>query len=173
METVSRRDQIFRLLENQSNPISGTALAKQFKVSRQVIVQDIALLRAENKNILSTNKGYVLFQPMEKKEAPKTVVCVRHSLEETEVELNCIVDNGGRVLDVSVEHDVYGQISADLIIRNRADVIEFVDKITHGNSRPLKDLTSDIHFHTIEADTEDILNRIIMKLDELGILLKR
>lgn len=173
METESRREQILKLLESKKSPVSGTALAKMFQVSRQVIVQDIALLRAENKNILSTNKGYVLFQPMKKKEVPRMVVCVCHKMKDTENELNCIVDNGGCVLDVSVEHDVYGQISADLIIRNRADVSEFVEKMKKTGSRPLKVLTSDIHYHTIEADSVEILERIRKNLDQLGFLVKK
>lgn len=173
MEIENRREQILKLLESQNKPVSGTVLAKKFRVSRQVIVQDIALLRAENKNILSTNKGYVLFQPVQKEKNYKRVVCVSHSTEETEGELNCIVDNGGHVLDVSVEHDLYGQIAADLIINNRADVKEFVEKMNVTSSKPLKVLTSDIHYHTIEAENKEILDRIENNLDQLGFLIKK
>ena len=173
METGPRREQILHLLESQHKPVSGTVLARLFQVSRQVIVQDIALLRAENKNILSTNKGYVLFQPTTEDSTHKLVVCVSHSTEDNEKELNCIVDNGGHVLDVSVEHDLYGQISADLIIKNRADVLEFIEHMNQGHSKPLKVLTSDIHYHTIEATDRSILNRIESKLDSLGFLIKK
>lgn len=173
METGNRREQILHLLESQQKPVSGTVLAKLFQVSRQVIVQDIALLRAENKNILSTNKGYILFQPMQESEYCRQVVCVRHSMEETEAELNTIVDNGGGVLDVSVEHDLYGQISADLIINNRADVAEFIDRMNVSESKPLKVLTSDIHFHTIKAKTPEILSRIEESLSKQGFLIKK
>ena len=65
MDTENRRYQILKLLEDQHKPVSGTVLSKLFGVSRQVVVQDIALLRAENKEILSTNKGYILFKPLE------------------------------------------------------------------------------------------------------------
>lgn len=173
METVSRREQILHLLQSQHKPVSGTVLSRLFQVSRQVIVQDIALLRAENKNILSTNKGYVLFQPTTEDATHKLVVCVSHSTEDTEKELNCIVDNGGYVLDVSVDHDLYGQISADLIIKNRADVLEFIEHMTHSESKPLKVLTSDVHYHTIEASDEAILKRIENKLDSFGFLIKK
>ena len=111
MDTENRRYQILKLLENQHKPVSGTVLSKLFGVSRQVIVQDIALLRAENKEILSTNKGYVLFKPVEEDGSKKRVFRVTHSMENMEDELNCIVDNGGYVLDVLVDHDLYGQIS--------------------------------------------------------------
>ncbi|MBS7302543.1 MAG: transcription repressor NadR [Lachnospiraceae bacterium] len=173
METENRRLQILHLLENQQKPVSGTVLARLFGVSRQVIVQDIALLRAENRNILSTNKGYVLFKRPETEETFRRVLCVRHSMEQMEEELNCIVDNGGHVLDVSVEHDLYGQISADLIIHNRADVAEFIDKMKVSNSQPLKVLTGDIHYHTIGAKEIEMLDRIEKKLDEKGFIVRK
>lgn len=173
METENRRQQILHLLENEQKPVSGTVLSREFGVSRQVIVQDIALLRAENKNILSTNKGYVLFKQPGMDETQRRVVCVQHSLEQMGEELNCIVDNGGHVIDVSVDHDLYGQISADLIIHNRADVEEFVGKMKVSNSRPLKVLTDEIHYHTIGAKSVEILDRIEKKLDEKGFLLKK
>lgn len=55
MEGEKRREQLIALLKQADIPVSGTDLAKRLGVSRQVIVQDIALLRAVNKNILSTN----------------------------------------------------------------------------------------------------------------------
>lgn len=173
METENRRQQILNLLENQQKPVSGTVLSRLFGVSRQVIVQDIALLRAENRNILSTNKGYVFFKQPSAKEINRRVVCVKHSLEKMADELNCVVDNGGHVIDVSVEHDLYGQISADLIIHNRADVEEFVSKMKISNSKPLKVLTDEIHYHTIGAPSEEILDRIEKKLDESGFIVRK
>lgn len=170
MDTDTRREQILHLLESQHKPVSGAVLAGLFQVSRQVIVQDIALLRAENKNILSTNKGYVLFTLPNNEENNKRVFRVQHNKEETGDELRCIVDNGGHVLDVSVDHDLYGQISADLIIHNRADVDEFLNKMNQSTNRPLKDLTGSIHYHTVEADNKVILDRIENKLREKGYL---
>jgi len=173
METENRRYQILNLLENQQKPVSGTVLSRLFGVSRQVIVQDIALLRAENKNILSTNKGYVLFKPVNTEGNERRVYCVRHTMEQMAEELNCIVDNGGHVIDVSVEHDMYGQISADLIIHNRADVEEFVSKMKISSSKPLSVLTDEIHYHTIGAVSVEILDRIEKKLDEKGFIVKK
>ena len=151
MDTENRRYQILNLLENQQKPVSGTVLARLFGVSRQVIVQDIALLRAENKEILSTNKGYVLFKQSEDHSINKRVFRVTHSLENMEDELNCIVDNGGYVRDVLVDHDLYGQISGPLNLANRADVAEFIQKVKVSKSKPIKVLTDEIHYHTVEA----------------------
>ena len=60
---ATRRIELMNRLKQENRPLSGAELAKEFGVSRQVIVQDIALLRATNRNILSTNKGYVLYDP--------------------------------------------------------------------------------------------------------------
>ena len=172
METDNRREQILKLLESQAKPVSGTVLAKLFCVSRQVIVQDIALLRAENKNILSTNKGYVLFKaPDLSQGSSKRVYFVQHNTEDVEKELQCIVDNGGHLLDVSVDHDLYGQISVDLIVNNRADVAEFVNKMQNSTDKPLKELSGSKHYHTVMADSVQILDRIEEKLKECGFLI--
>jgi len=171
METDGRRQQILHLLESQQKPVTGTILARLFRVSRQVIVQDIALLRAENKNILSTNKGYVLFQAPKKEALQRRVFRVNHSTEQMEDELNCIVDNGGHVLDVGIYHDVYGQIVADLIINSRADVDDFIGKIGQSLNKPLKELTGNVHYHTVEASSVEVLNRIEEKLREKGYLI--
>ena len=173
METENRRQQILNLLENQHKPVSGTVLSRLFGVSRQVIVQDIALLRAENKNILSTNKGYVLFKQPDKEELTRQIVCIHHNIEEMENELNCIVDNGGYVLDVSVDHELYGKISAELILHNRADVEDFVARMKVSKSKPLNELTGEVHYHTIGAKSADILDRIERKLEEKGIIVNR
>lgn len=166
----TRREQIIELLTEQKQPISGTELAKRFGVSRQVIVQDIALLRAVNKNILSTNKGYVLYVPEESSRKAKRSYAVQHTDEQIRDELYTIVDNGGKVLDVVVEHDIYGQITADLILKNRKDVDEFAERIKNSKSQPLKTLTGGIHWHTVEADSEQILDVIEKKLKEKGYL---
>ena len=151
-------------------PISGTDLAKQLGVSRQVIVQDIALLRAINKNILSTNKGYVLYAPKLDDGRVKRSFPVAHKREQIRDELYTIVDYGGKVLDVVVAHDIYGQITVDLILCNRLDVDEFVERIDNSKSRPLKVLTDGEHWHTVEAESEKVLNKIEEMLREKGYL---
>ncbi|NDO51632.1 transcription repressor NadR [Lachnospiraceae bacterium MD335] len=169
MEGDSRRDKIIAMLNQAPEPLSGAALAKQLKVSRQVIVQDIALLRAYDKNILSTNKGYILYQP-ETKAVYKRTVSVMHTDGQMQDELYAIVDCGAHVLDVVVEHEVYGQITADLFLRSRTDVDEFIEKIAKSKAQPLKTLTNGAHFHTVEADSEDVLARVERQLDARGYL---
>ena len=170
MEGEKRREQLVALLYNVKTPISGTDLAKKLGVSRQVIVQDIALLRAVNKNILSTNKGYVLYAPDQNSGRVKRSFPVTHAKEQIKDELYSIVDYGGKVLDVVVEHDIYGQITVDLILCNRFDVDEFVERIENSTSRPLKVLTDGEHWHTVEAESEKVLDKIEEMLREKGYL---
>ena len=136
-----RREKIIEIMSNQKEPVSGSDLAKKFSVSRQVIVQDIALLRATNKNILSTNKGYFLYNPGKGPQKPKRSFCVQHTTEQMQDELYTIVDYGGKVLDAVVEHDIYGQITVDLMLCNRMDVDEFMERIRKSKSQPLNVLT--------------------------------
>lgn len=169
MEGVERREKLIAILKNRKEePISGTELAKQLGVSRQVIVQDIALLRAVNKNILSTTKGYLLYY----QEARKVNRCfmVKHSTDQIEEELCIMVDHGGKVLDVIVMHDIYGEIRTDLIMSSRKDVYDFVKKVNDKQTVPLKELTDGTHLHTVEADNEDILDDIEKELREKGFL---
>lgn len=170
MEGEERRGFILEQLKNSQDPLSGAQLAQITGVSRQVIVQDIALLRAANKNILSTNKGYILFE--QHNAQCFRVFPVNHTTEQIEDELNTIVDYGGRVKDVIVEHSIYGQISVDLCINNKNDVKEFVLKIQEERVKPLKELTNGIHYHTVEACTEKLLDTIQTKLYQKGYLLE-
>ena len=166
MEGQERREKILELLTLSKIPISGSELAKRLGVSRQVIVQDIALLRAVNKNILSTTKGYLLY--FREKQKVNRCFSVLHTTDQIEDELCTIVDNGGKVLDVIVSHDIYGTISADLIISTRQDVYDFVEKVNTKKTIPLKELTNNHHLHTVEADNEQILDRIEAALKEKG-----
>lgn len=152
-------------------PLSGTELAKRLNVSRQVVVQDVALLRAVNKNILSTNKGYLLFDDGTSAKCRRSV-CVCHKDEQILDEFYAVVDCGGRILDVVVEHEIYGQITVDLIINNRQDALNYVEKTRDKNTKPLNILTDGIHYHTIEADSEEVLDRIEEKLKQLGIWIR-
>lgn len=171
MEGEERRKKIIKLLGASEGPVSGSELAKIMGVSRQVIVQDIALLRAIDKNILSTNKGYLIYNPDTKSTKIKRTIAVKHKAEEMQEELYLIVDCGGTVLDVVVEHDVYGQLTGELILKNRQDVDDFIEKINSSKSQSLLTLTGGKHFHTIEADDEKILGRIEEKLKNRGFLL--
>lgn len=169
MEGQERREKILELLNSSDEPISGSEFAKKLGVSRQVIVQDIALLRAVNKNILSTTKGYMLYH--REKQKVNRCFSVLHTTDQIEDELCTIVDNGGKILDVLVSHNVYGTISADLIISTRQDVYDFVEKVNSKKTVPLKELTHNQHFHTVEADNEQILDRIELALQQKGYLI--
>lgn len=167
MNGQERREEILNIIAAATAPVSGTALAKRFKVSRQIIVQDIALLRAGEARILSTSRGYLI----QSRPCAVRVFPVNHTDEQIPLELNTIVDQGGRVRDVFVHHNLYGKLRADLIIRSRRDVERFMEGIQNGESRPLKNLTSGVHCHTVEADSEEDLDLIERKLREIGVLL--
>lgn len=170
IEGTERRKRIEEILAVEAEPVSASAFAKKFGVSRQVIVQDIALLRATNRNILSTNKGYVIYEKQRHAEY-RRILSVKHTDEQMKEELYTIVDAGAKVLDVIIEHGVYGQISADLMIFSRRDVDEFIRKIFADTTKPLKELTGDAHYHTIEAENEEILDEVEKVLREKGYLL--
>lgn len=165
----TRRAKMVQLLQEASEPIPGARLAKLMGVSRQVIVQDIALLRAVDKNILSTNKGYLLFHS--KPDEHTRSFHVRHTDDQIMDELNTIVDCGGNVKDVTVAHPIYGQISVDLIIRSRMDVKNFDDQVKKYRTKPLNNLTDGEHFHTVTAPDEATLDAIEMMLARRGYLL--
>ena len=168
MDGADRRKEILRILEESGKPVSGLSLSKKLKVSRQVIVQDMALLRANGNSIYSTNRGYL----MEKKNEAVRVLKVIHSDEEAKEELEAIVDMGGQVRDVFVYHKVYGVVKADMNIKSRMDIKEYMDDIASGKSTSLKNVTSGYHYHTIVADNEEILDLIQAKLQERGFLAK-
>ncbi|MCU6762565.1 Probable transcription repressor NiaR [uncultured Roseburia sp.] len=171
-EGETRRLNIMRMLSKAQHPLSGSELAKEFGVSRQVIVQDIALLRAVDKNILSTNKGYLLYEPETANTKVKRSFAVCHTDEQMADELYTIIDYGGTVLDVVVEHEIYGQITVDLLLRKRADINEFLKKIEQVFAKPLKELTNGNHFHTVEADNEQTLEEIQRQLSKKGFLVE-
>lgn len=156
MDGKQRREEIMRLMKGSRAPLSGAALAQKFGVSRQVIVQDIALLRAADYRIISTYKGYLCEEP----DQAERVFYVNHSREQIQEELNVIVDYGGTVTDVFVEHEPYGELRAPLHVENRSQVQDFVDEISRGTSGPLLTTTSGYHYHTVKAESEKVLDRI-------------
>lgn len=167
-----RRKEILEYLSTKTSPVNGTELARHFGVSRQIIVQDVALLRAENRNILSTNKGYMLFHPQDRQNGCTAVLMVKHTADQNMEEMLSIVDYGGSMLDVSIDHDLYGQIRVDLVINNALDAEDFCQKMKRSTSKPLKELTEDCHYHTIKAPSQKALALIKKELLEKGILLE-
>ncbi len=168
MNGQERRNEIIRILSSSTCAVSGTELAKRLGVSRQVIVQDVALLRHGKDQIISTTQGYLLVQ--DKTGRPNRRFRVKHTRAEIEAELNIIVDYGGKVLNVIVEHPVYGEISAELVVANRNDVQTFLNKIESSKGTPLLAIADGVHIHLIEADNEAVLDTIEKKLREAGFL---
>lgn len=154
-KVTNRRNKIIDTLERAKEPVNGTELSEKFGVSRQVIVQDIAALKKDNE-IISTNRGYIMAEVNK----PTRVIKSSHTDSDIERELNSIVDLGGIVKDVFVRHRVYGLIKADLNIKCRRDVKKFIEDLEKGISKPLKNITGNYHYHTIMADTEEILDEI-------------
>ena len=138
MTGAERRKKILSLMQQSEKPLSGSLLGKETGVSRQVVVQDIALLRTEGHAIVATARGYILDEPKDIYRIIKTC----HTNEQTEDELQTIVDLGGCVADVMVNHKVYGKMSAPLNIRNRRDIQKFMEQLRTGKSVPLKNVTS-------------------------------
>ena len=166
MSGTERRNQIVERIKKNAVPVSGTMLAKEFEVSRQVIVQDIALIRAAGYDIISTHRGYLLNEPI----SVNRVFKVQHTDEQTEEELYSIVDLGGTVANVIVNHKVYGQMEAELNINSRKKAKDFIDDIKRGKSSPLKNITSNYHYHKVVADSEETLDMIEETLQEKGFL---
>ena len=166
MTGAERRTKITEILTLSKEAVSATKLAAEFGVTRQIIVSDIALLRAEGKPVGADRRGYYL----KKAEGIyKTVIC-RHDVKGAAEEFNAIVDNGGKVLNVIVEHPLYGNISAELNVTSRYDAEEFVRKTEESNASFLSDLTGGLHIHTISVPDEKSYERIVAKLRALDIL---
>ena len=170
MSGEERRTQIKEYLAGQNHPVSGTTLAKEFGVSRQVIVQDIALLRSAQVDIVSTNRGYMFTSPSSSCIC-RTFKC-RHTDEQTEDELNCNLNQWGNVENVCVNHNHDGLIEVEMHIHSRRDVKKFMDGIHSGKSTLLKNVTSDYHYHTVSAEREDILDDIESELLNRGYLVQ-
>lgn len=170
MTGEERRIKIRQTLLTSDQPMTGTALSKMLHVSRQVIVQDIALMRAEHLPILSTNKGYLLRPDTVSSAQPKRVFFVKHTTEQVLEEFMTVIDLGGRILDVAVEHELYGSIRADLLIENAQDAREFVERLASCRDNLLKALTDDCHFHTVAAPSEKLLDLIEAEFRARGFL---
>ena len=159
-----RRERILKILKDSTEPVAGVELAKQLEVSRQVIVQDMALIRANGIDVMSTNRGYVIHETKEVSRVFKVI----HTDEQVEEELNLFVDLGGKVEDVFVYHKVYGVIKAAMNIKSRRDVRNYMEGISSGKSTNLKNLTSNYHYHTISAEDEQTLDLIQEELMKKG-----
>ena len=169
MQGKERRKEILSILKGKKEPISGTVLAESLGVSRQIIVQDIAILRASGISIFATPKGYLL--PNGEDGGLVKIIACHHNRENTKRELEIIVDNGGKVLDVIVEHSLYGEIKGLLMLCSRLDIKNFISQYEKTDNKPLSFLTGGTHLHTINVPNEGSFKRIIKELDEEGYLI--
>lgn len=172
MDANERRQEILNILNKSEEPVRGTDLSEKLEVSRQVIVQDIAILRARGENILATPQGYLMPKVQERKKLTKTIVCTHKTNIELEEELGLIVDLGGKIIDVIVEHPLYGEIKSQLQIGSRHDLKLFIDNLKTTKAEPLSSLTGGVHLHTIEVDDEETLERIKEALLQKKYLIK-
>jgi len=169
-QTEKRRARILELLQTAEEPLTGAQLAQRLGVSRQIIVQDIAVLRAAGEKILATPRGY--FLPPHVPAGHRTVVAVRHTREQTEDELTTLVDLGVEVVDVVVEHAMYGELKASLRIASRADVQQFMRQLEETGARLLCELTNGLHLHTLEARRPELLESARQALAARGYLVE-
>ena len=167
MNTSERREEILCYIKKASDAVSGAVLSKEFGVSRQIIVSDIAYLKSCGNDIIPTNRGYIFNNVKAER-----VVKVVHEDNEIEDELSSIVECGAQVANVFVWHKIYGKIEAPLNITSQRDVQEYMQSLKNGRSGPLKKVTSDYHYHTIEAENDDILDSVESMLKEKGYLVE-
>ncbi|MCR4611226.1 MAG: transcription repressor NadR [Lachnospiraceae bacterium] len=166
MTTNERRRKIFEQLKASKEAIPAKVFAADYKVSRQIIVGDMAVIRANHPEIISTNRGYVLGE----KSTFTREFKVKHGPDRVKEELTLIVDHGGTVRNVSISHRAYGRISAEMSISSRQDVVEFVERLLDSKSTLLGSVTSGYHYHLVEASGEERLDLIEEKLGEAGFL---
>lgn len=164
MKAAERRKAMVNLLLSAKEAISGSTLSGKFGVSRQIIVQDITVLKGLGYDILSTHNGYI----MRRTPLKERVFKVYHTTEQTEDELNLIVDLGGTVADVFVWHKVYGRVVAPLNIFSRLHVKQFIEGVRTGKSTELMNITGGYHYHTVRADSDAVLDQINDALNEHG-----
>ena len=154
----NRKQELLALLKGAKEAMNGQSLAEHFGVTRQIIVQDIALLRADGAQIISTNRGYI-YKSSDDNSYVRRLFKVNHKVSDMEDELLAIVDNGGRIQNM-------------LKLTCRRDVSHFLDQASSNDFRPLSDLTNGVHYHLVEADSEQDIDYIEEALNHLGFLVK-
>lgn len=169
MNSKDRRQSIKKILVEANNAKKGSELALTFSVTRQVIVKDVALLRASGINIIATPEGYMI--PKIQLDTIRRLVVLSHTKDEIEEELKIIVRFGGVIEDVIVEHPLYGEIKAMLMIKTYEDINGFISRFNSSNAQPLSTLTLGIHIHTITAESTEIMDKITNELRHKGFLI--
>jgi len=171
MNSSDRRAEILEVLKNSDKPIKGSSLAKELDVSRQVIVQDVALLRAQGEDIMATPQGYILPKLENIRKVRKTVVSKHQGYDAMREELQIMIDFGARILDVIVEHPIYGEIKGLLDIGHKQELELFLESIETQKAEPLSSLTEGVHIHTIEINSEEDFQKMKKLLKQKGYLI--
>lgn len=171
MEAETRRTAILDWLRSSTRPITGTEMASKMGVSRQVIVQDIALLRAAGHSIIATPQGYTMSAPIPTPGITR-LIATKHGHEDVEDELMTIVKEGVSVVDVIVEHPIYGQLTGALYLDNPSNVKEFMRRLNQSGAKLLSSLTEGVHLHTVRAADNDAIERVERELSRKGYLLE-
>lgn len=167
-----RRELLITTLKNAVEPISGTKLGDMMNVSRQVIVGDVSLLKATGQPIMATSRGYLYIHPQGNSSKFEKVIVCTHTFAQTEEELNIFVDNGVTIKDVKVEHPVYGDLTASIMVSNRNEVQNFIQNVKETNASLLSELTEGIHLHTVSANNPQDIENAEEGLRKAGILIE-
>ena len=170
MEKIERQLKILKLIEDSKEPLSASTIGKLLHVSRQLVVGDVALLRASGQNIIATPRGYV---KNEKSGGLLFKIACNHTSKEMEEELNTIIDEGGEVVNVIVEHPIYGELIGNLHLLSRRDVKNFISKVESANASMLSSLSNGIHLHTIKCKDEKTFQIILNQLNEKHLLYQK
>lgn len=168
---AERRQLLLHWLQTENKPLTGGELASRTNVSRQVIVQDISLLKAKNEPILATSQGYVYLKAPGERKNHERIIVAFHSPEQTKEELYLIVDHGVTIKDVKIEHPVYGDLTASVMVSTRAEVDDFIQKVKETKAAYLSQLTDGTHLHTLEADSIEKLDAACSALKKAGMLI--
>lgn len=169
MDAVNRRKGIMDILNFNEKAIKGQKLAEKFNVTRQVIVKDLAILKTQNPNIISTSEGYLLLRETDKK---RMSIVVNHDEDKMFLELKTIIDFGVTVEDIIVEHPVYGEIKANLYLKSQRDLDNFIDSFFSSKATALSTITDGIHIHTISSSNIEDLEEVKKELKKMGFLVE-
>lgn len=173
MKAAERRELLIQRLNQATTPLKATSLAKEFGVSRQIIVGDVAILRASHHDIIATNQGYLLADKATSVDDSRyrgKIVC-QHSADQAIEELAIIVKHGGYVENVEVDHPYYGLIKASLQIKDKEDIQDFQNAMDNPGGTMLSSLTNGIHLHIITTPDEATFQTIKADLKAAEILL--
>ena len=169
-DTNERRRVIEQQLRNAAEPITGNQMSALYGVSRQVIVQDIAVLRAGGLPVEASARGYLLKR--EEGSCACVVACRHSGMDELRQELYAVVDAGACVSDIIVEHPVYGDIVGKLFVNSRETADQLVEKLSQPKATPLSVVTGGMHLHTLTATDQKTLEAATAALGKGGFLVE-